>query len=252
MLIGLGCAAAAAACVASGTTTGPGVEDTESEMVEDGATADRACGIGIVGRAFEDDPATAEAATALDSAKLLGERLDAINVAAGAPAAAALDTAGAAAGAALCAGAPAAGTPVEMRGSVVSALDGPAALAGLAAAGAGAATAALDTADAETAAALETDAAGAGAALCAPAAGGPCETILAVVKVEAPGICIDDAAGGFMAAMLGMDPEPAMTLENEPAAQRHWQSHWPFACVTPVPEATAPGAPTACDWTAIG
>jgi hypothetical protein len=41
MLIGLGCGAAALG-VASGTATAPGVEDD--------ATADRACGMGIVGR----------------------------------------------------------------------------------------------------------------------------------------------------------------------------------------------------------
>jgi hypothetical protein len=68
-----------------------------------------------------------------------------------------------------------------------------------------------------------------------------------VVKVDAEvgTTCKVDAGltAGFMAAMFGIDPAPAMFM-NEPGPQRHLQSHWPFACVTPVPEAMAPGEPT--------
>jgi hypothetical protein len=41
--------------------------------------------------------------------------------------------------------------------------------------------------------------------------------------------------GAFMAATLG----------NDPAPQRHWHAHAPFAWMVPVPEARAPGEPTA-------
>jgi hypothetical protein len=130
----------------------------------------------------------------LEAAKLLEIALDAIKVAGAAPAV---------------------GEPLEIRGSVVKGPEGLTTLAELAATGAAAAGAALEIAAAGAGAATEE----------APAtAGGPWETITAVVKVaaEVGTTCMVDAglAAGFMAAIFGIAPAPAMFM-NEPAPQRH-------------------------------
>jgi hypothetical protein len=130
----------------------------------------------------------------LDAAELLGVRLDATKVAGVAPAA---------------------GAPVEISGSVVRALEGPAALAELATADAATAGAGLEATLAEAAAGLV---AGDEAP---PAAGGPVEIIAAVVRVLADDGTVWRVDAEPIGAIFGIAPTPGIAFGNEPAPQRH-------------------------------